>query len=74
MTNARHFVRLVILQFLCVCFLVFYVASKHAHLLRTMLLKVEPVLFAEPQLQKIVVETLLADADLGGSILETVAD
>jgi hypothetical protein len=39
-----------------------------------MSLKVKPILLSEPELQQVVVEGLLADADFGGGLLETVPD
>lgn len=73
MTHARNFFSLVILRLLRLGLLILHVASEHAYLLIPMLLKVEPVLFAKPQLQKVVIETLLADTDLLGCIFQTVA-
>lgn len=39
-----------------------------------MSLKVKPILLPKPQLQQVVVEGLLADANFGGCLLQTVPD
>lgn len=52
--------------------LVLHEGAEGAHLLVPVLLKVKAVLLAKPQLEQVVVQGLLADANLAGSVLQRV--
>ena len=60
------------LAFLELCLLFLDIGAKDAHFVVLVLLEIEPELFAEPQLQEVVVQGLLRHPHLLGSVFERV--